>query len=232
MNCSNFSYKQGSALGAAEPAIRYGDADVLGVLATSEVTFTITQIQRILTTASGEGIRKVLTRLTTQGVVLNDQVGRTNTYRLNTEHLAAEPILALSRLTATFLDRLEAHLKGWGKTLKYAAVFGSAATGRMTLHSDIDLLLVRASYPEHDSHPEEPEVREQRVAELVRSVTAWTGNDGRVVEYTEDELRAAAAAGEPLLSDVARQGLTVSGTRAWLNRQLRPIGKAKAARSA
>lgn len=205
------------------------DGDVLGVLATSEVTFTITQIRRILTTASGEGIRKVLTRLTAQGVVLNDQVGKTNTYRLNTEHLAAEPILALSRLTATFLDRLEAHLDGW-EALKYAAVFGSAATGRMTLRSDIDLFLVRASDPEHNGRPGGPEAWEQRVTELARSVTAWTGNDGRVVEYTEDELRAAAAAGEPLLSDVASQGLTVAGTRAWLNKQLRPMGQAAPAR--
>ena len=208
------------------------DGDVLGVLATSEVTFTITQIQRVLTTASGEGIRKVLTRLTAQGVVLHDQVGRTNTYRLNTEHLAAEPILALSRLTATFLNRLEAHLGGWGKALKYAAVFGSAATGRMTLGSDIDLFLVRASDPKPLGRQEDPEIWEQHVSELARSVTAWTGNDGRVVEYTEDELRAAAAAGEPLLSEVARQGLTVAGTRAWLNRQLRPIDRAATARRA
>jgi hypothetical protein len=203
------------------------DGDVLGVLANSEATFTITQIHRILTTASGEGIRKVLTRLTTQGVVIHDQVGRTNTYRLNTEHLAAEPILALSRLTKTFLDRLESHLEGWGEALKYAAVFGSAATGRMTLGSDIDLFLVRASNLEHDGRQEDPEAWEQHVTELAQSVTAWTGNDGRVVEYTEDELLAAAAAGEPLLSDVARHGLTVAGTRAWLNRQLRPIGKAR-----
>lgn len=206
------------------------DGDVLGVLATSEATFTITQIQRILTTASGEGIRKVLTRLTAQGVVLHDQVGRTNIYRLNTEHLAVEPILALSRLTATFLDRLEAHLEGWGETLKYAAVFGSAATGRMTLGSDIDLFLVRAYNPEHGGHQGDPDEWEQQVTELARSVTAWTGNDGRIVEYTEDELREAAVAGEPLLSDVAKQGLTVAGTRAWLNRQLRPTGEAAAAR--
>lgn len=32
----------------------------------------ITQIQRILTIASGEGIRKVLTGLTAQGVVLHN----------------------------------------------------------------------------------------------------------------------------------------------------------------
>ena len=207
------------------------DGDVLAVLATSDMAFTITQIQRILTTASGEGIRKVLTRLTAQGVVLHDQVGRTNTYQLNTEHLAAEPIIALSRITATFLNRLERHLEGWGDALKYAAVFGSAATGRMTLDSDIDLLLVRASDPEHRSNNADPDTWEQRAAELARLVTAWTGNDGRVVEYTQDDFRAAASAGEPLLDEIAKEGLTVAGTRAWFNRQLRPIAKARGERN-
>lgn len=197
------------------------DGDVLAVLASAEVTFTISQIQRIITTASGEGIRKVLTRLTAQGVALHDQVGRTNTYRLNTEHLAAGPIMALSRLASTFLARLEAHLDEWGAELRYAAVFGSAATGRMRLDSDIDLFLVRAT--DHDG---DADAWEQRVTELGRLVTAWTGNDGRIVEYTEDELRVAAATGEPLLDDVSKQGLTVAGTRAWLNKQLRPVGKA------
>jgi predicted nucleotidyltransferase len=194
------------------------DGDVLGVLASADATFTISQIQRILTTVSGEGIRKVLTRLTTQGVVLHYQVGRTNTYRLNTEHLAAAPIMALSRLTFTFLERLETHLKSWGQELKYAAVFGSAATGRMTLDSDIDLFLVRTSGSTLD---ERPNMWEQRMSELAELVTAWTGNDARIVEYTDDEFRAAAAAGEPLLDDVSRQGLTVAGTRAWFNKQLR-----------
>lgn len=205
------------------------DGDVLGVLASADVTFTISQVQRILTTASGEGIRKVLTRLTGQGVVLHDQVGRTNTYRLNTEHLAAEPIMALSRLTSIFLERLEVHLEGWGKELRYAAVFGSAATGRMVLESDIDLFLVRSSMSEPDGH-EGPDRWESQVTELARLVTAWTGNDARVLEYTDDDLRAAAMAGEPLLDDVSRQGLTVVGTRAWFNKQLRPISKAATTR--
>lgn len=206
------------------------DGDVLAVLATAEVTFTISQIQRIVTTVSSEGIRKVLTRLTAQGVVLHERVGRTNTYRLNTEHLAAAPIMALSRLTSTFLDRLEDHLTGWGEELKYAAVFGSAATGRMTLDSDIDLFLVRASATEPDGHDHEPDLWEGQVTELARLVTAWTGNDGRVVEYTEDDLAAAASASEPLLREVAKQGLTVAGTRAWFNKQLRSIRETSAAR--
>jgi predicted nucleotidyltransferase len=122
----------------------------------------------------------------------------------------------LSRLNSTFLRGLEEHFdEKWGKDLKYAAVFGSAATGRMKLDSDIDLFLVRGADSEDD------DAWEQRLTELARLVTAWTGNDGRIVEYTEDEFRAAAAAGEPLLEEVSKQGQTVAGTRAWFNARLR-----------
>ncbi len=89
--------------------------------------------------------------------------------------------MALSRLSSIFLERLEADLEGWGKELRYAAVFGSAATGRMTLDSDIDLFLVRASVSELDGQEERPNLWEPQVAELARRVTAWTGNDARVV---------------------------------------------------
>lgn len=198
------------------------DGDVLAVLASNDATFTISQIQRILPTPSGEGIRKVLNRLVAQGVVLSDRVGRTRTYRLNADHLAADPIRVLSRLTGVFLDRIESLLHSWNEAPKYAAVFGSAATGRMTLHSDIDLFLVRSSTVEPVEHRANGDDWAQQVADLALSVHLWTGNEARVVEYTEDELRAAALAGEPLLEDVVKQGLTVGGTRAWLNRQLRP----------
>jgi DNA-binding transcriptional regulator PaaX len=119
------------------------DGDVLAVLATHDVTFTAGQIHRILNGFSEEGIRKVLTRLAAQGVVVADRVGNAFTYRLNTEHLAAEPIRALARLTSTFLTRLEDHLEMWQEKPEYGAVFGSAATGTMTLRSDVDIFLVR-----------------------------------------------------------------------------------------
>lgn len=190
------------------------DGDVLAVLARTDTTFTISQVQRILTTASGEGIRKVLNRLRAQGVVLHDTVGRTHTYRLNTDHLAAEPIIALARLNATFLDRLHQHLTRWHQ-LRYAAVFGSAATGLMRLDSDIDLLLVRTAT---DTHSDE---WEQQVSDLSLLITAWTGNDSSIIEYNDVELHAAAATAEPLLHDVAKHGLTVAGTRDWYTEQLR-----------
>jgi len=194
------------------------DGDILTVLARTPSTFTITQIHRILGSASAEGIRKALLRLTAQGIVLSDRVGTTNTYMLNTEHLAAQPIRELANIPATLLSRLEAHLQAWSEPPLYAAVFGSAATATMTLDSDIDLFLVRRNPACEESKSSDQWT--QQVAHLAESVTAWTGNDARVVEYAEDDLRHAAEAGEPLLHDVAKHGLTVAGARSWLTKQL------------
>lgn len=192
------------------------DGDVLAVLATCpEELFTVGQIHRIVARASGEGIRKALARLAAQGVVLQGQVGRTHTYRFNAEHLAAEPILALSGLTATLLRRLEARLQQWPDPPAYAAVFGSAATGQMRPDSDIDLFLVRPLAPGSTGTEEDSYSWDEQVQLLARDVTAWTGNDARIVEYTVEDLRSAFDSGEPLLGDVARHGLTVAGSRAW-----------------
>jgi predicted transcriptional regulator len=188
------------------------DGDVLAVLATRDVTFTTGQIHRILNNFSEEGIRKVLTRLVVQGVVRADRVGNAFAYRLNTNHLAAEPIKALARLRSTFFTRLEQHFEGWEEQPAYAAVIGSAAKGTMTLHSDVDIFLVR----DHDSSDT---LWSDQVGELVTTVTGWTGNDARVVEYTIEELRAAGA--EPMVRDVVDHGLTVAGSRAWLIKQIR-----------
>ncbi len=190
------------------------DGDVLAVLATHDVTFTTGQIHRILNSFSEEGIRKVLSRLVRQGVVLVERVGHTYAYRLNTAHLAAEPIMALAKLFNKFLARLEAQLSGWDHPPVYAAVFGSAVRGTMTADSDLDLFLVR----ENDA-PETEWARQ--VGELAVDVTAWTGNDTRPVEYTIAELRAARA--EPMVREVLEHGLTVAGSRAWLLKQLRPV---------
>ena len=65
------------------------DGDVLAVLAQHEVSFTTGQLRRVLSRYSQEGIRKVLIRLTRQGVVSAERVGNSYSYRLNAEHLAA-----------------------------------------------------------------------------------------------------------------------------------------------
>lgn len=188
------------------------DGDVLAVLAAHDVAFTTGQVHRILKGFSEEGIRKVLTRLVEQGVVVADRVGNAFSYRLNTEHLAADPIRALARLSSTFLTRMEQHLENWEERPVYGAVFGSAATGQMTPHSDVDMFLVRKD-KSCDS------TWSRQVGELSRAVSSWTGNDARVVEYTENEL--CNARGEPMIQDIVHHGLTVAGSRAWLIKNVR-----------
>jgi predicted nucleotidyltransferase len=190
------------------------DGDVLAVLATHDVTFTTGQVHRVLNRFSEEGIRRALARLVLQGVVSAERVGHSYAYRLNTAHLAAEPIMLLAKLFDTFLTRLEEQLGGWQYAPAYAAVFGSAVRGTMTADSDIDIFLVRED--------ETPATEwEFQVDQLAAAVTAWTGNDARVVEYTVTDLRAARA--EPMVQDVLERGLAVAGSRPWLLKQLRPV---------
>ena len=188
------------------------DGDVLAVLAQHEVSFTTGQLRRVLSRYSEEGIRKVLIRLTRQGVVHAERVGNSYSYRLNGEHLAARPIIELAHIPRTLLQRLEERFNRWTFNPTYAAVFGSAARGTMTADSDLDILLVRA-----DDTPIEE--WEQQVAALVADVGRWTGNDMRPLEYTVSEL--SAVRDEPVLRTVLAEGLTVAGSRAWLNRHLR-----------
>lgn len=188
------------------------DADVLALLAQHKVVFTAGQLHRMLSKYSEEGIRKVLVRLTRQGIVHSERLGNAYGYHLNRHHLAADPIIALANLQSTLLSRLEDRLEHWTVPPKYAAVFGSVARGTMTAESDLDLLLVLP-----DDAPRS--IWDDQVEALAAVVTKWTGNDTRPLEYTVGEL--AAAHDEPVLHDVLREGLTVAGSRAWLNRQMR-----------
>lgn len=189
------------------------DGDVLAVLANSDATFTTGQLHRMLKRHSVEGIRMALRRLTKQGVVRAERVGQAFAYRLNRDHLAAEHIIGLAQLPETFLKRLEARLQSWVMSPVYAALFGSAARGSMTVDSDVDLLLIRPDDVDYD-------LWETQVNDLVTTVAGWVGNDTRPLEFTVAEV-IARGHDEPVLSDVLREGLTLAGSRAWLAARLR-----------
>jgi predicted transcriptional regulator len=189
------------------------DGDVLAVLARNDGTFTTGQLHRVLRRHSAEGIRKALQRLAKQGIVSAERVGQAYAYRLNHDHLAAEHIIGLARIPETFLKRIADRLLSWDVPPVYAAVFGSAARGSMTVDSDVDLLLIRPDKVDDD-------LWEAQVNTLVTEVARWVGNDTRPLEFTAAEL-VAHGRDEPVLQDVLREGLTVAGSRAWLAKRLR-----------
>lgn len=186
------------------------DGDVLAVLAQAETTFTTGQMHRVLGRYSEDGIRKVLIRLTSQGIVLAERVGNAYAYRLNREHLAAGPLVDLVGARAGLLNRLEEAFATWRPGPVYAAVFGSAARGNMTTSSDIDILIIRPDDVDGDPW-------EEQVTALADQVTRWTGNDARPLQFAAGEV----GDQEPVLRDVVRDGLTVAGTRDWLVSALR-----------
>ena len=181
------------------------DGDVLGVLAGADAEFTVPQVHRLVGRWSEAGVRKALDRLTSQGIVLRRLAGRTGMYQLNRQHLAAPAISALAFQREELIDRIRNRLVTWKLRPDYAALFGSAARGDMRTDSDIDLFVVRPD----DDLDDEP-WREQ-VASLERDVTAWTGNDARVLEYTTGECRAGLRAEDPVLADIARDGIRLDG---------------------
>ena len=193
------------------------DGDVLAVLArAADVPFTPGQVQRVLGRHSEEGIRKVLRRLTAHGTVRSTRIGNAYTYRLAEEHLAYPHVLGLARLFDEFLERLEAALGKWAIQPVYGAVFGSAARGTMTVHSDIDLLLVRPDDAAED-------IWDRQVSDLLTAVSGWTGNDVRDLQFTAAQIKQSGM-DEPVLRDVLREGLTVAGSARDFGRLLRGRG--------
>jgi|SRR5580700_9344576 predicted nucleotidyltransferase len=190
------------------------DGDVLRVLARADTDMTGRQIQRLTGHGSHQGIRNAADRLTQQGVVARRSVGNAHLYRLNREHVAAHWIEGLASLPEQIVERLRNLVETWAQPPLLAMLFGSVATGQATPDSDLDLLIVRPG----GCDPDAPAWREQ-IATLEANATAWTGNDARVMEYGEDELKRGKI--KPLLQDALRDGIELHGSPRPLRRRER-----------
>ncbi len=180
------------------------DADVLAALARAESAFTPGQLHRLIGRWSEPGVRKSLSRLVEQGVVRAQRAGNAYLYSLNRQHLAAPAIIELARLKEALLARLRHVIASWPVPPRYAAIYGSAARGDMTPASDIDLFVVRPAGVRVDDLP-----WREAVDALGQDLTAWTGNDARVLEYDEEQVQ---AAGDPIVRSVRAEGLRIVGS--------------------
>lgn len=198
-------------LGVVTPTL---DGDILVALARADEGFSGRQLHRLVGHASEPGVRKAADRLVEQGIVLRQQVGRAKVYRLNRQHVAAPYIEGLAALRGVLIDRLRRTLGAWKEPPMMAALFGSAARGEATPSSDLDLLLVRRG-----EVSEESSVWQEQVSALEREATEWTGNDARVLEYSEEELAISDVGG--LVEGAIAEGALVFGSRRRLRQRLR-----------
>jgi len=191
------------------------DGDVLSVLARVDAAFTAPKVQRLLDRYSVPGVRKVLNRLVEQGIVHADQAGRTLTYRLNRDHLAAAPIIELAHLDDALIERIRTAVATWDRAPVLVMLFGSAATGQMRVDSDIDVFVV-------GNEPNDASDRwREQISELELDITKWTGNDARVLAYSVDDLH---HTNDVVVDDIARDGILIAGDRALLRRSHRRAG--------
>jgi predicted nucleotidyltransferase len=196
------------------------DADVLGVLAGAEASFTGRQVHQIAGRPSERGVRNALHRLCAQGIVGRERVGSADRYTLNRAHLAAPYIEALAGLRSELLRRISAELARWSIAPVFSALFGSAARSDMGPDSDLDLIVVRDDAVDVD----DPAWRDQ-LDSLARDVTAWTGNETRLLEFGAREVRAGLAAGDEVLLAARDEGIVLHGPLTYLSRaRLRKAG--------
>jgi len=184
------------------------DAAVLGALAATTARASGAQVHRMAGTGSPDGVRRVLTRLVAQGIVMAEEHPNATLYLLNRDHVAADAIVALTRLRTTIIDRITDALSHWSPEPAHASLFGSFARGEATTASDIDILVVIGTADSADQ-----DARAAQIDQLSADVLRWTGNRGHIVDPTPDILSAMIAAQDPLLASWRADHIHLMGTR-------------------
>lgn len=179
------------------------DGDVLTILAGADDWFTVSQVHALIPGRSREGVRRTLARLSEQGVVDTITLGSMHSHRFNREHLAAQAVSELVGLRRAFFDRLRTELGQWSPRPEFAAIFGSAAQGRMDPSSDVDLFLLHPGSNTADW--------DEAVDDLAERATRWTGNAMHPLVMTTAEVDGAGQA-EPVLEDIADHGAPLLGS--------------------
>lgn len=181
------------------------DGDVLSVLAGADDWFAVTTINAMNPERSDEGIRKTLKRLVSVGIVEELSAGRAHLYRLNPDHLAAEPIVQLATLKQQFYSRLRKDMSDWDISPVFASIFGSAARDQMSQESDVDLFVIQP-----DGSPSGQ--WDSQVHTLTSQASRWIGAEVRPLLFTETEIRRLGRT-EPVFEFIAKEGIPVFGER-------------------
>lgn len=171
------------------------DGPVVAVLAATTAPLALAELHRRAGGGSKSGIRRVLLRLVTEGVVHEVPGG----YVLNREHVAAPAVELLANLYGELLARIRGEIQDWAQTPILVGLFGSAARRDGDASSDIDLLVI-GDGPNLDD-----------VDRLGRRIEAWTGNTAQVITLTPGDLHRLRRANEPILAVWERELLVISG---------------------
>jgi hypothetical protein len=106
-----------------------------------------------------------------EGLVLRARYGRTNTFRLNRDHVLAQGILTVLAGPARLELEIKQAVQGWDLPPEMIALSGSAARRRTAADESIDVLVVRSD----QTHRDNPAWRSQ-IEALGRRIEHACGN--------------------------------------------------------
>ena len=191
--------------------------DVLAVLARTQAPLTGRGVAALIDgRASISGVKVALRALVASGLVTGESHPPAMLYRLNRQHLAAESIEELANLRGRLLSAMRSLLSNWVVHAWGAWLFGSAARGDGNVESEIDVLIVRG-----DGVHAENETWRRQLDEFAAATLAWTGNDCRVIEFTESEFRELLASPQRLSQALRDDGIALTARR--ISRQPREL---------
>ena len=184
----------GEAFGGLIPGAR---GAVLAVLLRTGAPLTGRQVHALVSDEhslwSVQEALKVLTRL---GIVETQTIGRAGVHTINEGHAA----VAHLRVLADPIGMLRAAIAGAvGSDVESVIVFGSIARGQASRSSDIDLAVIASPGWDGRSHLED-------------AVRSSVGNGCDVLVFTAGQFTQLAASGEPVVTDILRDGLPLIGS--------------------
>ena len=165
------------------------DADVLKVLAGAHEPVTGNQLAQLAGRSYAQ-VYAVVGRMVDEGLVLAARYGRTNTFRLNRDHVLAQGILAVLAGPARLELEIKQLVQDWSLQPELIAMSGSAARRRTAANDDIDLLIVRSDQTNSDN----PAWRSQ-IDALARRIEHICGNRVQIREMDQSEHQVAVSSG-------------------------------------
>ena len=182
------------------------DAWVLRAIVQTTRPLSGRQVARLVEQGSLGGVQKALSRLVEQGIVLADVHPSATFFTLNRDHLAARPVIELTQLATTLVERLAGFIQAWEVQPQHAYLFGSAARQDGDTSSDIDILLV------HAGGPKKPTMAwAQQVDDIATKIRQWTGNDVGILDISDLDLDRMQVNKEAILDSWHRDGILLAG---------------------
>jgi predicted nucleotidyltransferase len=142
-------------------------------------------------------VQEALKSLAELGLVESQTVGRAGVHTINEDHVAIAPLRALLDPIAALREAIDS---ATGPEVSAVILFGSIARGEATAASDIDLAVLATRG--WDGR-----------AKLADTVSTKLGNECDVLVFTTPEFNRLAAAGEPVVRDILRDGVALVGTK-------------------